>query len=87
MAYQVLELSYSKPRRRPSLKKMDTRKLKNMLDTGRACGGVYFWLGSDGGPSWTTDELKAELSTREHIPNKAEAKKIRQEIAKAKRNR
>jgi hypothetical protein len=33
------------------------------------------------------DRLKEVLSTREHIPNKQEAKLIRQEKAKAKRNR
>jgi hypothetical protein len=32
-------------------------------------------------------ELKDVLSTREHIPNKQESKVIRQEKAKAKRNR
>ncbi len=31
--------------------------------------------------------LKAELATREHVPNKKEAKKIRQEKAKAKKER
>jgi hypothetical protein len=32
-------------------------------------------------------ELKAELAMREHVPNKIEAKKIRQDKAHAKRNR
>jgi hypothetical protein len=35
----------------------------------------------------TVADLKAELDTREHIPNKIEAKAIRQEKARAKKNR
>jgi hypothetical protein len=35
----------------------------------------------------TLEQMRAELATREHVPNKVEAKKIRQEKAKAKRNR
>lgn len=33
------------------------------------------------------NDIKNELNTREHIPNKQEAKLIRQQKAKAKRNR
>ncbi len=33
------------------------------------------------------EALKEELSRREHVPNKAEAKQIRQERAKAQRSR
>lgn len=52
------------------------------------------------GPNWETEiqpvldeydaylkKIKDVLSTREHIPNKQEAKVIRQEKAKAKKNR
>lgn len=52
------------------------------------------------GPDWNTEikptldeydvylkRIKDVLSTREHIPNKQEAKAIRQEKAKAKKNR
>jgi len=35
----------------------------------------------------TLDQIKAELSKREHVPNKTEAKRIRQEKAKANRNK
>jgi len=35
----------------------------------------------------TLDQIREVLATREHIPNKAEAKVIRQQKAKAKRNR
>ncbi len=35
----------------------------------------------------TIDQVKAELATREHIPNKAEAKEIRRKKAHDKRNR
>ena len=35
----------------------------------------------------TRDELKAELAKREHVPNKSEAKKIRQDKARVKKHR
>lgn len=35
----------------------------------------------------TMQQLKAELATREHIPNKAEAKVLRQQLAKMQRSK
>ena len=35
----------------------------------------------------SAEELKAELATREHIPNKQEAKKLRQQKAKMQKSR
>lgn len=36
---------------------------------------------------FTKEQIKVELATREHVPNKIEARKIRQAKAKAQRNR
>jgi hypothetical protein len=47
---------------------------------------IMITLNSRGNAKVSVAELKAELATREHIPNKPEAKKIRQEKAKQKRN-
>lgn len=57
-----------------------TRVLLDYLKHARACGGWYSPWDSDTG--YTIEELKAELATRPHVPNKAEAKRIRQEKAK-----
>ncbi len=81
----VIELTYKKPDRRPSLKKFHTRQLLDIIDHCRACGGIY--QPYDMGVYYEFEEIKSELDTREHIPNKQEAKRIRQEKAKAKRNR
>jgi hypothetical protein len=80
---QVLEFKYSKPRKRFNLKKVETRKLMQYLSIARIHG--YFEVGNF--PDVSIDELKAELATREHIPNKQEARKIRQEKAFAKKHR
>ena len=47
------------------------------------CFGYEDYVGS----SITIADLKAELATREHVPNKVEAKEIRRAKAKAKKNR
>jgi hypothetical protein len=47
------------------------------------CFGYDDYIGS----TITVADLKAELAIREHVPNKIEAKKIRQEKAKARKNR
>ncbi len=85
MTSPVIELSYKKPVRKPSLKSFHTRQLLDILNGARRCGGTYNPYGM--GVYYNLDEIKTELETREHIPNKQEAKKIRQEKAKAKRNR
>ena len=74
------ELLYALKRIKRSLAPVHTRQLLDYLKHARACGGWYSpWDGSTG---YTIEELKAELETREHVPNKAEAKRIRQDKAK-----
>lgn len=63
--------------KRNILKESHTRQLLGMLKSARAAGGGY--------GAFTIEELKNELKTREHIPNKIEAKKIRQLKAKVRR--
>lgn len=74
------ELLRALTRVKRSLGPVHTRQLLDYLKHARACGGWYSpWDGSTG---YTIEELKAELATREHVPNKAEAKRIRQDKAK-----
>jgi hypothetical protein len=62
------------------LNSLDTRELLMYLKYARKFGGRYSpWCHDE---YYSTDEIKDELATREHIPNKQEAKKIRQERAK-----
>lgn len=69
------------------LKERDTRDLMGLR---AQC--YKFPFGMDltdygGGMVITIDQINAELATREHIPNKAEAKKLRQERAHQQRTR
>lgn len=59
-----------------------TRQLLDLLQCCRRCGGRYDVL--DNNSDWfvSISQVKAELAKREHIPNKLEAKKLRQERAK-----
>lgn len=68
-----------------SLKDIHTKVLLIWLKKSRAFNSGY--SPDDGHTYHTTEELKEELATREHVPNKAEAKEIRRERANAKRNR
>jgi hypothetical protein len=68
-----------------ALKDRHTRELLRMLNDARPSG--FYWVDYPSGPKYSVEDIKAELATREHIPNKAEAKKIRQQKAKEKRNR
>lgn len=68
------------------LTKIHTKVLLDWLNHARKCGGSYSPSGTYV-DVFSIDELKAELATREHIPNKEEAKKIRQQKAWSKRNR
>jgi hypothetical protein len=71
-----------------SIKVVPTRLLLSWLNAARVKGSGSWWRSDyyldhvpGVGPKNerpTFDEIKAELSTREHIPNKKEAKKIRQ---------
>lgn len=59
------------------LKGMKTKELLSLLKTARACGGSYIDC-----IEITIEQIKNELATREHVPNKIEAKIIRQKRAK-----
>lgn len=63
---------------------LSTRELMDYLDCARKFGGFYSpWEGSTG---YTIEEIRAELATREHVPNKQEAKALRQKQAKAQKS-
>lgn len=61
------------------LKKASTRQVLTLLNAVRAYGASF-----DDFYSFTVEELKAELATREHIPNKQEAKELRRKRAQGK---
>ena len=61
------------------LKKTPTRQLMTWRDKTYRNGGVY---DPDGNGALSVEEILAELNTREHVPNKTEAKAIRQARAK-----
>jgi hypothetical protein len=69
------------------LPKTHTRQLLKMLRQSYKGNGRYWWTDSQYGPYVTDDEIKQELAKREHIPNKIESRKIRQQKAKAQRNK
>lgn len=74
-----------------NLSRYKTEQLLNLLKRARACGGTFFGEGLNDPPgterAFTVAELKAELAGREHVPSKAERKKLRQEQAQRKKNR
>lgn len=63
------------------LKTLHTRKLLDILKSCRIHG---FWdvIDKNSGHVVTLEELKTELATREHVPNKQEAKALRKERIK-----
>ena len=70
---------------KPDLNNLTTRELLHYLKMARKFRGFYSpW---DGVGGYTSEEIKEVLATREHIPNKAESKAIRQAEAKRKKNR
>ena len=69
------------------LNEIPTRDLMLMLANSRVHNGKYCPYYPNTGELVTTEEIKRELATREHIPNKKESMKIRQDAAKAKKNR
>jgi len=62
------------------LKELHTKELMDYLNRARKCGGGYSPFDND--ICFSIGEIKAALSYREHIPNKKEAQKIRQQKAK-----
>ena len=67
---------------------LHTRQLMALRDECLRYGHNATTIGNSSSDRWvTTDQVNAELNTREHIPNKVEAKEIRRQKAHAKRNR
>ena len=67
------------------LEKLTTRELLDYLKQCRKFNGSYSpW---DYGDGYTMAQIKAVLATREHIPNKAESRKKRQDQAWGKKHR
>lgn len=66
------------------LKSIETRQLMSWRERAYACGGSYtpFDYHSNSAMIFSIEDIKAELNTREHIPNKKEAKVLRQTKAK-----
>lgn len=69
------------------LEDLSTKTLLSYLGSARRLGGSYNpYYDSGYAPSWsrsfTIAEIKAVLTTREHIPNKLERRTIRQQKAK-----
>ena len=54
--------------KKPSLILMATKQLLYLLQKTRKCKGWYDMSDCGAGPCVTHEEVKAELSTREHIP-------------------
>ena len=64
------------------LRGLHTRELLSMRDYCYKMGGQFSPF--DNGVKFSLGEVKKELETREHVPNKKEARQIRQEKAKRK---
>lgn len=76
------------------LDRIHTKVLLGWLAAARRCGGSVDPYHDGSGSSTivaarrvSVDELKTELATREHIPNREEARTIRQARAKEQRSR
>jgi hypothetical protein len=63
----------------PHLKELHTKELMKALKQARSGSYSPFY---PSGPHFSVDDIKVELATREHVPNKAEAKAIRQAKAR-----
>lgn len=64
------------------IKAAHTRELLKWLDYTRTFGGWYSpCQKSERDYGFSAEDIKAELSTREHIPNKLEARNLRREAA------
>jgi hypothetical protein len=73
MSLKVVEINYKKPSEaKRRLKKMTTKEIMSIRRGALACGGEFEY-----GIVYDMEEIKAELATREHIPNKIEGKAIR----------
>lgn len=68
-----------------ALEELTTRELLNYLKRSRKFRGFY--SPCDDGVGYSSEQIKKVLATREHLPNKAEAKKKRQAEAREKKHR
>lgn len=66
------------------LKTQHTRELMGLRKSIYRCKGSYDVSDNHQGMTVTLEQLKAELATREHIPNKKEGKAIRRAKAQGK---
>lgn len=68
------------------LKSAHTRQLIRWRDEAYAGGGIYtpFDYNTNSAMTFRLDEIVNELNTREHVPNKKEARALRQQRAKTK---
>lgn len=68
------------------LSRIHTRTLLQWRNACYGCGGAYDPSEGASGirypATYTLAEIKAELATREHVPNKREARILRQQKAK-----
>jgi hypothetical protein len=79
-------ISEQKNRRKDLLMNAHTRVLMDWRKHAMACGGQYNPIDNNyPGTEIPLTEINEELNTREHIPNKQEAKLIRQNKAKLKK--
>ncbi len=74
-------MAWSKEEKMAWLEKHHTRELIQMMNGARKTGGFYrpFEWSQD---EYSVDDVKEVLATREHIPNKKEAKVLRRAAAK-----
>ena len=63
------------------LKSLHTRELMGYLRLARAFGGRFCPADHNYNPSISIDDIKAELATRPHVPNKQEGKEARRKAA------
>jgi len=64
------------------IENMPTRQLLEYLRRARKFGGWYSPHGANARFGYGIRQLKTELATREHVPNKLEARAKRQAVAR-----
>lgn len=70
----------------PPASELPTRQLLAYLKLARKMGGWYSPIGPNSRFGYNTEQLKAELATREHVPNKIEAAAARKLAARGGRS-
>lgn len=69
------------------LKSLHTKQLMQLRKEAYQYGHDVVFVNEQRDMPLTVEEINEELNTREHVPNKQEAKALRQQAAKEKRNR